>query len=158
MPPVLSVAAGLYSWALTLKNGTTRTIVAADMHSAITGILSSEVISCVRGAPFDATGEAITPTAASLSPSSAALGSANFTLHVIGTGFRTGCQIMWNGSPEPTTVVSPTECTTLVNMATAQVATPLPVAVRSLGGLESNALTFTLTAAGEDAPAAAATE
>src|SRR5678816_2221276 len=56
------------------------------------------------------------PTTTALVPSSAKLGDPSFTLHVQGTGFVPGSVILWNGSPEPTTFVSATELTTLVNM------------------------------------------
>jgi hypothetical protein len=52
--------------------------------------------------------------------------------------------ILWNGSPEATTVVSDTELTTEVNMATAEVAMAIPVAVQTLSGQVSNTLTFDL--------------
>lgn len=82
------------------------------------------------------------PVLSSLSPTTAALGSADFTLHVTGTGFVSADQINWNGTNEPTTYVSATELTTQVNMATAVVAAEIPVKVRN-----SNVLTFSLTAA-----------
>ena len=87
------------------------------------------------------------PTVTSLVPSTAALGSPSFTLSVMGMGFTADCVILWNGSPEPTVVVSATELTTGVNMATAELAVTLPVAVRSGISEEdyamSNELAFT---------------
>lgn len=79
-----------------------------------------------------------------LEPDQVALGSPSFTLHVQGTGFALDSVIVWNGSDEPTTVVSATELTTSVNMATAVVAMTLPVAVRT-GVVVSNSLPFTFT-------------
>jgi hypothetical protein len=90
---------------------------------------------------------ATVPVLTSLVPASAALGSPSFTLHVRGTGFQPTDIIVWNGSPEPTTFVSATELTTGVNMATAVVAIPIPIQVQTSGGVVSNTLTFTLTAA-----------
>jgi hypothetical protein len=99
--------------------------------------------SAVRGGP-----ESLAPVATALAPSFAKIGDPTFTLHVTGSGFRPDSVILWNGSPEPTTVVSPTELTTVVNMATAQVAMAIPVVVRGpLGTPVSNALTFDLQAA-----------
>jgi hypothetical protein len=89
----------------------------------------------------------VAPVVTALVPPSAVLGSANFTLHVQGTNFTPGARILWNGAPEPTTFVSPTELTTGVNMATAQVAMPIPVSVEIPDVLVTNALTFTLLAA-----------
>jgi hypothetical protein len=88
------------------------------------------------------------PAVASLVPASAKLGDPNFTLRVLGTKFSAQSVILWNGSPEPTTFVSATEVTTAVNMATAQVAMPIPVKVRTFT-LESNAVSFDLQAAAD---------
>jgi hypothetical protein len=89
------------------------------------------------------------PVLTQLAPATAALGSPNFTLQVIGTGFQPSDVILWNGAPEPTTVVSDTELTTLVNMASAQAEVTLPVSVQTAIGGVSNSLEFTLTAAVE---------
>lgn len=134
---------GLYIWTLELANGTQRVIAASSLAAAISGTLPSPVVSATRGALVDAT-EAVPPVLTALLPTSAKIGDPSFTVHVTGTGFRAGCEILWNGSPEPTTLVSPTELTTEVNMATAEVPMPIPVVVRTLGGLVSNTLTFTL--------------
>jgi hypothetical protein len=80
----------------------------------------------------------------SLNPATAVLGDPAFTLQVIGSGFSPASKILWNGVPEPTTFVSDTELTTLVDMSTAQVAISIPV-VAAENGAESNALTFELT-------------
>lgn len=89
--------------------------------------------------------ESTPPVLTSLVPPSAKIGDPSFTLHVHGSGFRPDSVILWNGSPEPTVMVSPTEVTTTVNMATATTAMAIPVAVRGpLGGQVSNSLTFDL--------------
>ena len=76
-----------------------------------------------------------------LEPASAVLGSSSFTLRVLGTGFTPESVIVWNGVDEVTTYVTATELTTGVNMATAEVAMTLPVAVRN--GIETTpALSF----------------
>ena len=89
-------------------------------------------------------GKDVVPVVSSINPSSATIGDPSFTLHVTGTGFDSSSQIVWNGSVEPTTFVSATELTTLVNMVTAQFATDIPVAVQSGSGVVSNVMTFTL--------------
>src|SRR5262245_14437553 len=71
------------------------------------------------------------PRLSSLDPSSATLGAPAFTLHVYGRGFGVDAVILWNGAPEPTTRVSDTEVTTVVDMATAEVAIEIPVAVQN---------------------------
>jgi len=142
MPPVVTITDNLSVWTITLASGAVRTVVASSIQSAIGN--APNIVSVTKGAAF--TGEPAPPVLTSLTPSTAALGAASFTLHVNGTGFRAGMSILWNGSPEPTTFVSATELTTAVNMATAIVAMPIPVSVRTLAGQDSNVLTFTLTA------------
>jgi hypothetical protein len=88
----------------------------------------------------------IPPTIASLNPASAAIGDPSFTLHVIGANFRANSVINWNGSPEPTTYVSPTELTTQVDMSTATTPTAIPVTVETFDR-ETAPLTFDLQAA-----------
>lgn len=139
------VAAGLFAWTLELENGETRTVLAPTVAGAIWGCLPAPVVSVTRGAAIDPTAPA--PSIAALVPASAAIGDPSFTLSVTGTDFRDGDVILWNGAPEPTTFVSPTELTTGVNMATAEVPMAIPVAVRSLTGQTSNAATFDLAAA-----------
>ena len=85
------------------------------------------------------------PSLSSLVPSSAALGSPSFTLHVHGTGFDPASQIIWNGSAEPTEYISDTELTTEVNMDTASVAVDIPVVVQNGFGVQSAPLIFSLT-------------
>jgi hypothetical protein len=82
-----------------------------------------------------------------LTPASVALGAANFTLHVHGTGFGAGAVIVFAGQDEPTTVVSDTEVTTGVDMAVWLGPDSVAVAVRQPDGAVSNALPFTFTAA-----------
>jgi len=90
--------------------------------------------------------EALVPVVLALEPASVVLGAPSFTITVRGTGFAPDAVIVWNGSDEPTTVVSDTVVTTGVNMATAVHAVALPVAVRN-GDVVSNALDFTFLAA-----------
>lgn len=97
-------------------------------------------------APIQAMGGGA-PAAAILTalvPDTVALGEPDFTLSVEGTGFTPASEILWNGSPEPTTFVSETEVTTGVNMATAGVAIEIPVAVKT-GEAVSNVLPFMIT-------------
>ncbi len=57
------------------------------------------------------------PTITSLSPSSAMVGSAGFTLTVNGTGFVSASVVKWAGSVRTTTFVSATEITAIINAA-----------------------------------------
>jgi hypothetical protein len=86
------------------------------------------------------------PTVASLVPATVALGAPSFTVRVLGANFTADSVIVWNGYDEPTTVVSPTEVTTGVNMAVWQAPATVPVAVRA-GGVVSAPVSFTFTAA-----------
>lgn len=140
--PTVAIAQNLYVWTITLENGEVRTNIGSSLASLIAGNFPSPVVSATRGAAF--TSDPV-PTLASLAPATAALGAADFVLHVTGTGFRAGCQIFWNGQPKVTTVVSPTEVTTPVSLAGLAVGS-IPVTVRSITGLDSNALAFALTA------------
>lgn len=140
----VAVAPGLYVWTITLENGEVRTQLASTLDPLVSGVLPSPVVSAVRGAAFTTDGPP--PTITSLNPATAAVGAAPFTLHVIGTNFRQGCQILWDGAPVVTTFVSATELTTPLNLASATPGSS-SVAVRSLAGVESNAATFTVTAA-----------
>jgi hypothetical protein len=87
------------------------------------------------------------PTLTDLTPSTVALGSPDFTVHVMGSGFTSESVIVWNGYDEPTTVVSDTELTTGVNMAVWQAPAVVPVQVRAGDGNLSNVLSFTFTEA-----------
>jgi hypothetical protein len=89
-----------------------------------------------------------TPVVESLNPNTAVIGVPSFDLHVVGSGFTRDSVIVFNGHDEPTTIVSPTELTTGINMAVwLGPSEPLPVLVKN-GDVESNALTFTFTAEG----------
>jgi hypothetical protein len=87
------------------------------------------------------------PVVTALVPDTAVLGSPSFTLHITGSGFDAASVIVFAGQDEPTTLVSPTEVTTGVNMAVWAGPDALPVLVRNGDGQTSEALTFTFTAA-----------
>jgi hypothetical protein len=86
------------------------------------------------------------PTAASLNPSSAVAGGADFTLTVTGTNFASLSTVHWNGSARPTTFVSSTQLQAQITTAdiaasgtvTVTVSTPTP------GGGTSSGVTFTV--------------
>jgi len=83
-----------------------------------------------------------TPTVGSLNPQWAKIGSADVTLHVIGTNFTSASKIVFNGGEENTTYVSPTEVTTVVKPSLASVAVSVPVLVRNAGAPDSNSVNF----------------
>jgi hypothetical protein len=87
------------------------------------------------------------PALTALAPDSVVLGAPSFTLHVQGAGFTPDSVIVFAGHDEPTTLVSPTEVTTGVDMSLWLGADAVPVTVRNGDGAPSAPLTFTFTAA-----------
>ena len=85
------------------------------------------------------------PTVATLTPNSAEVGDPSFTLHVHGTNFTSLSKIVFNGGEEPTTFVSATELTTIVNMTTVSGPSVASVGVLSEDGVLSNQMNFTFT-------------
>jgi hypothetical protein len=100
----------------------------------------------LRGIGFVSIAGQTPPVLTTLQPATAVLGAPSFTLHVQGTDFGEGAVIVFAGHDEPTTLVSPTEVTTGVDMTMWQGPDTVPVAVRHGGGPLSNTLPFTFTA------------
>jgi hypothetical protein len=92
----------------------------------------------------DTSGGGTAPTITALTPATVALGAPDFTLQVTGTGFTADAVIVGNGADLPTTVVSDTEVTAAISMATATEGV-VPVQVRAGGNL-SDPASFTVTA------------
>lgn len=139
--PSLTVTDNLYAWTLTLDGGEERVVLGSSLQTVIGN--APNVVSAVRGPAF--TADRPVPVLSLLVPDTAALGSPNFTLSVQGTDFLNGDVIVWNNGVEPTTYVSATELTTLVDMTSAIMPLDVPVKVRTLTGRESNVLTFIIT-------------
>jgi hypothetical protein len=130
--------------------------LSAEISAADVANVGTASITVFNPAPGGGTSSAVsftissqpnpTPTLASLSPASIAVGSAPFTLTVNGTNFVPGAVVNWNGSPRPTTFVSNTQVTAQITaadvatqgLANVTVTNPAP------GGGASNALTFTV--------------
>jgi trimeric autotransporter adhesin len=85
------------------------------------------------------------PSITTLSPSSAAAGSGDFTLTVNGSNFVSSSVIQWGGVALPTTYVGSTRLTALVSAIRIVGAGPIPVTVVNPGGQVSTAATFTVT-------------
>jgi hypothetical protein len=85
------------------------------------------------------------PLLTMLTPATVVLGSPSFTLHVQGSGFGPDAVIVFAAQDEPTTVVSPTEVTTGVDMTLWLGADTVPVTVRNGANAPSNPLPFTFT-------------
>jgi hypothetical protein len=87
------------------------------------------------------------PAITSLSPLSATVGGAAFTLTVTGTGFVASSVVQWNGTARPTTFVSSTQLQAAIGAL--DLATTGSAAIRVLspapGGGLSNTVSFTIT-------------
>lgn len=84
----------------------------------------------------------VAPVLTSLNPSTKAVGGGSFTLHVIGTGFVSGGQIVFN-TVTATTYVSATELTATVDLSQFIAGEYLCRVMQA--GEWSNALSFTAT-------------
>jgi IPT/TIG domain len=121
---------------MTLTPGGGSTIVGADnrpLLQAIGDAWRDFLSGNPEGTPDPSPGGA---ELTSINPTTAVHGTgADLTLHVIGTGFVQGFhQILWNGTPEPTTFVSATELTTIVKPSTASGASTVQVRVSGAEG------------------------
>ena len=89
----------------------------------------------------------LVPSLAGLSPSSAVVGGAAFTLTVNGSNFVSGAVVQWNGAARTTTFVSATQVTAAIPASdiAASGSAQVTVVNPSPGGGTSNALTFTIT-------------
>ena len=84
------------------------------------------------------------PTLASLSPSSAAAGSAAFTLTVTGTNFAGGSTVMWGTAALATTYGSATSLTAAVTSAQLASTGSPKVTVKNSSSASSSAIAFTV--------------
>jgi hypothetical protein len=87
-----------------------------------------------------------TLSVSSLSPNTAAVGGAAFTMTVNGAGFVSGCAVLWNGAALATTFISSTQVSAAVAANLIATIGSANVAVQNPGGATSNALTFTIGA------------
>lgn len=131
----------------------TTVISAADIAAG-----QNAVVTVINPAPGGGTSAEVTfaintptPSVASISPSSAAAGSASFTLTVNGSNFLPGSTVQWNGScgqpPLSTTYVSSAELTVVIPASDITFAGDANVTVLNPapGGGTSVAAVFTVT-------------
>jgi hypothetical protein len=87
------------------------------------------------------------PTITSINPNTAvSVTGPDVTMVVTGTGFSAGItKITWDGIDEPTTVISATQCSTLVRPSTALSPKVAVVKVRNGEFLSTGSQNFTLT-------------
>lgn len=86
------------------------------------------------------------PVITSLSPTRRRIGTAAFTLTVIGAQFTAGAVVMWNGQPRPTTFTSPTELKAAISALTAADTAAVTVRNPDPAFAESPPVTFVVDA------------
>lgn len=123
---------------------------ASEEDSAVAGINASGADNFAEnsGAAYMFLTDSSRPEILSLSPSSAPLNSAAFSLTVNGANFVAGSQIRWNGIVRATTYVNATRLTATISAADLATAGTFSVTVANPapGGEISNEATFTVTA------------
>ena len=88
------------------------------------------------------------PTVTTLTPNTATVGGAAFTLTVDGANFVSGATVLWNGATRTTTFVNATRVTAAITAADIAAAGSVPVTVRNPDGQTSAARTFTINPSG----------
>jgi hypothetical protein len=96
------------------------------------------------GTVFKLTIQAPAPTITSISPTSAILGGAGFTLTVNGTNFVSGSTVNFNGNARTTTFVSATQLKAAILASDIATAGSSNVTVTNPGGETSNVVSFTV--------------
>lgn len=126
----------------------TAAIPASDL--AVAGIIAVTVFNPAPGGGTSNTQTFISnnpqPTIAQVTPNSATVGGAAFTLIVAGTNFVNGSVIRWNGSERPTTFVNNTQLTAAIPAADLATVGTVSVSVfnPTPGGGTSATLNFTI--------------
>ena len=126
-------------------NGARDTAISADGQTLyVTGYLDNKVTALHAANPI--------PALISLAPASAQAGGAAFTLTVNGMGFIPGSLVQWNAANRTTTFVNNTKLTAQISAAdiTAAGAANVTVVNPAPGGGTSNALSFTISAPGQN--------
>jgi hypothetical protein len=92
----------------------------------------------------------LTPTLATITPSTVAAGSEAFTITATGTNFVNGSVLLWDGNSLPTTMSSSTQLTAKVGAA--QIAAAGTISIRVMKPDTTTSGTLTLTVSGSPAP------
>lgn len=113
------------------------------------GAINDQILKSIGGAIANAQ-----PVLTSINPTTAVKDSADFSLHCIGSGYTADCRILFAGNPEPITLHSATDISTIVKPSLGWgVNQPIPVQVVKGASLPSAAIKyFTFTSALGDAP------
>ncbi len=116
---------------------------AADIACA--GIIRVTIVSpAPGGGTSSAQTFSIAPTLTSLNPTATFVGSGDFTLTALGTGFCAGTQLRVNSVPRASTVVSQTQISTTITAADLTAAGSLQLSVVTADGVISNNLPLTI--------------
>jgi len=103
--------------------------------------------------PFSIASPAPQPaTLASISPNSAVVGSAGFTLVATGTNFTDGTEVLWNDVAVATTLVSSTELDANIPASLIAAVGSARVSVQTPDGLTTDELPFSITPPANQAP------
>lgn len=100
---------------------------------------------------FSVTGPAANlpmPAAASITPTGVTAGSGQLTLTVTGSNFSPCSAVQWNGAPNATTYLSPTQLTTVIPASDVTTVGTVPVTVFTPtpgGGTSNPAISFTIS-------------
>ena len=120
----------------------------------VPAMLAAKLLSGCGGAGYSSTTPPPvsnpTPTIGSINPTSAVVGSADFTLTVTGTSFITTSVVQWNGSPKQTSYISSTQVQAQISASDLSSAGSVNVTVLnpSPGGGTSGGAPFTINSAG----------
>ncbi|HEY3740579.1 MAG TPA: IPT/TIG domain-containing protein, partial [Bryobacteraceae bacterium] len=89
-----------------------------------------------------------TPAITTLSPASVTVGSQGLTLQVNGSGYLSNSTVLWNGTPLPTTYVSPTQLTATLSANLLSAAGSEQITVQNPNGSVSASSPFLVNAVG----------
>ncbi|MRS05930.1 hypothetical protein EG832_22325, partial [bacterium] len=86
--------------------------------------------------------EIIIPTLSGLLPQSSLVGSSEIPLTIIGSGFRDGAEVLWNGTPKVTTWIDPTSVSIRVPAEDVNNVDSVSITARNSDSGESNPVEF----------------
>jgi hypothetical protein len=109
------------------------------MRSRSLLLLGAISVSCACSPVF-----ARTPSISSVSPSSVKAGANSFVLTVNGSELGGRSVVLWNGTPRPTTVISPSQLQAQISASDISVAKTVAISAVNRRGLHSGSLSFSV--------------
>jgi hypothetical protein len=134
--PVLSVAAGLNTAAFQVTTSSVSSVSTATIRVTYNGLSQSSLLT-IKPAGTQPSGNPVPLLTAPLSPVSQAPGGNGRSLTVNGTGFVSGAQAYWNGTPIPTTYVSRSQLQASISAGDVQADGSAVVTIRNPGPLNA---------------------